>query len=46
MPPQFREGVAAASFGRDGDGVDDSFPRQRLSQQRDDPKIQRAPDML
>jgi hypothetical protein len=46
MPPQFRQRIALAALGGDGDRVDHGFSRQRLSQQPDDAEIEGAADVL
>ena len=46
MPAQFEQRIAMASFGRDVHGVDHRFARERLSQQRDDPKIEGSANVL
>jgi hypothetical protein len=46
MPAQLGQRVAVASFGRDVHGVDDRFPCEGLSQQRDDAKIEGAANVL
>jgi hypothetical protein len=46
MPAQFRQRISMAAFGRNVHGVDNCFARERLSQQRDDTKIEGTANVL
>lgn len=46
MPAQSGQRIAVASFRRDVDGVDNRFPCERLSQQRDDAKVEGSANVI